>query len=865
MSRLLTTTLLIMLIPLAPMAKHISGGEMGYEYLGPGAAAGTGRYAVTLRLYRECNAPPGAIQLEPTANIAIIRRGGPGIFLNYVVSMSRRERTELTKPDPCLSNQPKVCFEIGLYRFETELPIVSMGYDIVYQQCCRINNLSNIVNTPEPNEPGYRYIATIPGSLDHPLGPTNSSPVFNGGDTVLVCRDRLFQYDFSARDVDGDSLAYEFAYAYKNSPSFISPNENLAYSAGYGFSEPMGPKVKLDRGTGLMSGTAQGVGIYVVTVEVLEFRNQKLINRHRKDLQIRVGDCSSASVELDPSYIDCKGSGLTFQNNTSDPLIKTYSWDFGVTDATDDTSALERPAFTFPDTGVYRVRLIINRNLPCTDTGYTYAKIFPGFKGGFTVDDGCKGIPLPFKDTSRAAHGRVDSWEWSFGYPLANPATSNLRKPSHSYTENGMYDVRLIVGSDKGCKDTVHRMVNVLGKPSLRVTPDLSICRGDSAPLRAEGNGVFSWAPSTGLSDTDVADPVASPTVKTRYYVTLSNGPGCENRDSVEVDVRAAPTLDAGRDTTVCLTDTLRLRPASDGDRFEWQPSATLDDPASKNPLARPLGTTVYVVTARLGAMDGCLSKDSVVVTTVPYPNVTISADTTVCLGDSILLKAIGGVDYIWSPADGLSDSTSAEPVARPLKSTLYRVAVRGNAGCPKQAFDSVLVRVAPRIVADAGRDTSIAVGQSLRLRGSGGGFYLWSPSTGLSDPNIADPVVNILRDQTYVLKVTGLLGCSDTDTLNIRVFQTEPDIFVPTAFTPNGDGLNDLLTPIPVGIREFQSFRIYNRWGQLVFATSEAGRGWDGRHKGSNEPNGSFAWQVRGVSVTGRIIEKRGTTTLIR
>jgi gliding motility-associated-like protein len=192
-------------------------------------------------------------------------------------------------------------------------------------------------------------------------------------------------------------------------------------------------------------------------------------------------------------------------------------------------------------------------------------------------------------------------------------------------------------------------------------------------------------------------------------------------------------------------------------------------------------------------------------------------------------------------------------------------VAVRDNAGCPKPSFSDVVVTVAPRILADAGNDTAIVVGQPFKLQGSGGDSYRWSPPTGLSDPNLPDPGVDLNEDQRYILKVMTDNGCFALDTVFIRVFKTDPDIFVPTAFTPNGDKRNDVLTPIPVGIAEFQFFRLYNRWGQLVFSTTEVGKGWNGLINGREQGSDTFVWHVRGVDYTGRVIDKKGATTLVR
>jgi gliding motility-associated-like protein len=152
-----------------------------------------------------------------------------------------------------------------------------------------------------------------------------------------------------------------------------------------------------------------------------------------------------------------------------------------------------------------------------------------------------------------------------------------------------------------------------------------------------------------------------------------------------------------------------------------------------------------------------------------------------------------------------------------------------------------------------------------LQLNASGGDYYQWQPGTGLSDPNIPNPEASLDANQQYVLRVTSGDGCYALDTLHVTVFKTAPDIFVPTAFTPNGDGLNDLLVPIPAGISEFEYFRVYNRYGQLVFSTTEVGKGWNGRIAGKEQGSDSFVWYVKGRDYTGKSIFKKGTSTLIR
>jgi gliding motility-associated-like protein len=260
-----------------------------------------------------------------------------------------------------------------------------------------------------------------------------------------------------------------------------------------------------------------------------------------------------------------------------------------------------------------------------------------------------------------------------------------------------------------------------------------------------------------------------------------------------------------------------------------------------------------------------CVAQDSIIVFTAPYPQAHVSPDTSVCYGESIQLEASGGVSYRWSPATGLSDSTSARPVARPSKTTTYRVAVTGNNGCPKPTFRQVTLTAIPKVIAFAGYDTSIIAGQPLQLQASGAQYYHWSPPTGLNNPSISNPVAILHEDRQYVVKVSTREGCWAEDDIKVKVFRTGPEIFVPNAFTPNNDGKNDVIRPTPVGIRQFDFFRVYNRWGQLIFSTQIPTYGWNGLLGGQPAAAGTYVWEARGIDYTGRTLVKRGNFILIR
>jgi gliding motility-associated-like protein len=275
-----------------------------------------------------------------------------------------------------------------------------------------------------------------------------------------------------------------------------------------------------------------------------------------------------------------------------------------------------------------------------------------------------------------------------------------------------------------------------------------------------------------------------------------------------------------------------------------------------------PQHSRTYIIEAALGT---CETKDSIRVTVLPYPHIRVSADTLICHGDRIRLQAAGGVFYKWSPAATLSDSTAPAPLASPAATTTYTVTVTDTTGCPKPALASVRVRVMPPVHAFAGHDTIAVLGKPFRLHATGGNAYVWSPATGLSDPYIADPVVTGHRDMIYKVRVASQPeACFAYDTVEVR-FLKGPALDVPTAFTPNGDGRNDILRPIAAGIAQLDYFQVYDRWGRMVYRTRTLMQGWNGSCGSGPAPAGAYVWMASGKDDRGKPVSSEGSVLLIR
>lgn len=871
--RKLTAILLLLSVCACGYARHIKGGEITYTYLGPGSSPNSDRYELTLRLFLECNA--SGQQLDEFVNIGIFRNAdqAPVAGSPFNFPLTEDQFIRLTSPNVCIHNPSPVCYRLRTYRGVIELPKTEEGYMAIFQRCCRIDNLANL--SPSSNI-GSSYTCIIHGTKNIGINGVNSSPSFSVKDTVLICRNRPFELDFGANDPDGDLLTYEFCDAYSApsgggqaggviNPSSPSQLSFVNYASSYSGSQPLGPKVTINSHTGLITGIAPEGGDYVISVCVHEWRNGKLVSEHRKDFNIRVDDrCDLAAAALKPVYSTCDDFSQFFQNEAPISILThSYFWDFGVRNAGTDTTSQPTPTFTYPDTGVYKLKLIINRGEQCSDSATAIINVFPYFKAGFDPIGSCLQNPYLFKDTTKATYGAITDWRWDFGDESSAADTSHKTSPTWKYTTTGTKHVQLIVQSSKGCIDTANTTLSVLDKPPISLPfRDTLICSIDTLRLQAGGNGIFSWGPLVNMYDQNTNAPFVYPKTTTVYTVTLDAG-GCVNTANVRVRVVDSVTLKASPDSTICLTDPVQLRVQSDGLKFTWAPAASLNNASLKTPTATPSDTTKYIV---LGEIGKCRKLDSLTIATVPYPFVQAGVDTIICYHDTAVLHGVTQApSFAWSPANSLSNARSLHPLAHPLQTQTYTLTVIDPAsGCPKPNRDMVLVTMRDKINAFAGNDTAVVLEQSLQMNGSGAELFEWSPPVYLSDDKISNPIAVLSNDMTYVLKAFTSEGCAAYDTINIRVFKTRPDIFVPNAFTP-GRATNNVLKPVAAGISQLQYFRVYNRWGQLMFQTREPNKGWDGTVGGSPQAMGTYVWMVQGMDFTGRMIFHKGTALLIR
>ena len=373
---------------------------------------------------------------------------------------------------------------------------------------------------------------------------------------------------------------------------------------------------------------------------------------------------------------------------------------------------------------------------------------------------------------------------------------------------------------------------------------DTTICRGSSVNLDATGVSTYSWGPSAGLSCTNCANPVATPSVSTTYTITGTDSNGCKSTDSVMITVNLLPPVTLSGNTTICAGQSTSLS-ASGGSSYSWTPSSGLSCNNCANPTASPTVTTTYT----LSVSNGTCTKDTVIAITVDSSHITISPTQKICAGSSVILSATGGGSYLWS-----NGMTTATITVSPSSDTNYTVIV--NNGCIDSASVEVDVDNSPLF---ACCNDTITLGSSDTLQSSGQNNVTWTPSGSLNCATCPDPVASPTVTTTYTVSATDTsTGCSVERTVTVVVEIPCNDFNVPNVFTPNNDGINDDFV-VNVLNPSAYSIEIYNRWGKKVYSSTDPSHYWNGLYNGSGYlvPDGVYYYIIKATCGKNNYLKK--------
>ena len=527
-------------------ATHIVGGEITYKFVRYDIPTQSNIYQIEIDLYQDCiNGLPAAIQQDNPAIISIFNLDDsipPYYRTVYSIEDSLFHIVPANFNNTCVKNPPQTCLRKTYFVKQVALKKNTNGYRVVYQRCCRNGSILNIIN---PSQVGATYDCTLP-----PSSYQNNSAVFKNYPPQIICINNPLVYDHSAYDIDGDSLTYEFCQSYaggsidsvKPEPSsLVYPN--VVYRSPYTFRNPMegSPRVQIDPKTGLITGTPNLLGRFVVTVCCHEYRGGVLINTVHREFQFVVTNCSKAviaeipqlSTEFNTYLVQCKGYKVHFINKSIGGF--SYHWDFGVPGTNADTSNQFEPDFTYPADGVYEVSLVVNKGTTCPDSITRYVKVYPEFHADFKVTDLlCPFDPISFIDLSEATYKPINQWLWKFG----DGTTSDEQNPKHTFAQGGEYNVTLIAQTEKGCVDTVTKVTSIDDFRPFAGN-DTIIVKGERIYFNATGGTSFKWSPDYYLNDTNINNPVGyyTDTGTFTYKVHITTEGQCEGDAYITVRV----------------------------------------------------------------------------------------------------------------------------------------------------------------------------------------------------------------------------------------------------------------------------------------------------------------------------------------
>ena len=352
--------------------------------------------------------------------------------------------------------------------------------------------------------------------------------------------------------------------------------------------------------------------------------------------------------------------------------------------------------------------------------------------------------------------------------------------------------------------------------------------------------------------------------------VTTNNFGNCPPASrTFRISVNPLPSVDAGTDKTVCKGSSTNIV-ASGAVEYNWTPSTGLSCTECPNPVATLQNQIAYSVEGR--NVYGCKAKDSLMLRVVEPFDMIVSPDDTICSGGSVQLRAMKASKYEWSPAIGLSSTDIASPFANPSISTNYRVIGYDEHNCfTDTAY--VYVTVGPNPTVEIGPNLSIATGSSVTFQPTftNGPItsWNWNQDRSLSCTDCQSPTARIENNTSYSLSVENVYGCRTVDTVSITVFCKSAQFFLPNAFTPDGDGINDKLMIRGSGI-SVKSFRIFNRWGNLVFekmnfSTNDPNYAWDGKVRGVPANPDVYVYTAEVTCDNGTVYMFKGNTTILK
>ena len=551
----------------------------------------------------------------------------------------------------------------------------------------------------------------------------------------------------------------------------------------------------------------------------------------------------------------------------------SYTWQPA---ATVSNSLIANPSFSPSITTIYSVQ--IDNNSPgytCSQTLTTQVVVSQKPVSDFTITpDSCSNTvsftnqTMPSPNTS----------QWYLVNSSSTTLFSSLQNPTYTFTSAGTYTIQLISLTPFGCKDTVVKNIVAPVNPTAIDGPQIK-CPEAEVGFQAWGGTSYSWQPTFGLSNPTVSAVACTATANTIYTVTITQngllGKTCITTMTTGVSVYPKITSNFTYTVSPCgntvqFTDGSFVGPTN----FQWN-FGDFYASLSQNPTHNYSNAGTYTVSLITNNTYGCTDTSKKVIVLSGFNPITVSPPVFLCAQNTVQLSASGGDIYYWQPPQYLSNPNIANPLAFPPVSTEYTVTIStiyGTDTCKTDLTTAVNVfTLAYNTSSISVSSTTITLGQSVAVSLNGfpysGNIYV-SPATPMTVTNNTVVTITPTKTGEYTIYFTDQNGCQQVlKTIYVEVITNECNegvVYLPTGFTPNNDGVNDILYIRSNFITEVY-LTIYDRWGEKLFETNDIKKGWDGTHKGKLLDQGVYGYYMTFTCNNGEESFKKGNITLMR
>jgi gliding motility-associated-like protein len=579
-------------------------------------------------------------------------------------------------------------------------------------------------------------------------------------------------------------------------------------------------------------------------------------------------DTPIADFFVTSDFSPCPPFPVQFYNSSNRTDIK-WLWYFG----DGDTSTVKDPLHVYIYPGDYDVTLIAFDSSGCVDTTKKIAYIrVRGPMGQFNAsqDSGCVPVAITITGSTQSTVSSVA--DMGDGTAFQDSITI-----THTYQNVGIYYPVYTLTDSLGCVVSYPVDTFVIGAiPYPDLPSDTTVCKGNYVQFNLPLGDTFVWTANQApdyLSCTNCINPLSSAPDTIVYYVTATTNIGCTATDTIIMNVDALPIIFPGVAFRICPGDTIQLSAGPNVQSATWTPDLYIDDTTIVSPKVWPPDTQIYRVTGF--NQTGCSISRIVRINVIDKVVANLAVDDTLlCEGGAVQLNlnvqeaSFLDTTFKWVPPNYLNSSVIEDPVFSAPHGDYNYVVIVGGANCIADTVALHIV-VAPKPSVEAGDDKTVAVGTEVQLWAASPNpvSYFWTPVVdSFSCTACRRPFITVNQNQVVYATAVNEWGCAASDSVVLKVVSCAPEsVFVPNTFTPNNDDLNDRLYVRGIGLASLQFFRVFDRWGRLVFETNSLNEGWDGSVNGKLADVATYVYHLKATCSSNELVEKSGNVTLVR